>query len=285
MNSVALAKWYLSLAPASAPTCWRSPAPLERARMEYEDELAGGFLKWFPNLDVRNKDVFDLGCGHGGRTVRYVELGARWATGLEVSDSAVRESQEFARLRGVSNAEFVAGVGERLPFSDASFDIITSYDVFEHVCDLRQTLLECLRVLRPKGKLYAVFPPFYHPTGAHLEGWLSRMPCPNVFFSSQSLIRAGYEMLDERKDTYRPHPLRPTDKLWSLNGATIRSTRELLASLGCTYDLCLAPMFSVMNSLWEPWKMKYYAWVVHPLHHVPFLNEVFTHRMVLAISR
>jgi SAM-dependent methyltransferase len=284
MNNFAIAKWYLSLAPAFAPTYWCSPEPLERARMEYEDELAGGFLKWFPNLDLQNKDVFDIGCGYGGRTVRYAESGARWVTGLEVSDSAVAESREFARSRGASNTNFVAGTGESLPFSDASFDIITSYDVFEHVCDLRQTLLQCLRVLRPTGKLYAVFPPFYHPTGAHLEGWLSRMPCPNVFFSPQTLIRAGYEMLDERKDAYRPNPLRPLDKLWSLNGATVRSTRKLLASLGCTYDLRLAPIFSHLNSLWRPWRMKYYAWAFAPVRHIPLLNEVFTHRMVLTVG-
>ena len=251
--------------------------------MEYEEELAGGFLKWFPNLDVRNKDVFDIGCGHGGRTVRYAELGARVVTGLDVFDKCVRDAQDFARSRGASNVKFVLGAGEFLPFPSASFDIITSYDVFEHVCDLRQTLSECLRVLRPTGKLYAIFPPFYHPNGAHFDSWLSRMPCPNVLFPPQTLIQAGYELLQERNDVYLPNRLRPSDKLWGLNGSTVCRTRKLLASIGCTYDLRLAPIFSRMNSRWGPWKMKYYAWAFAPLRYFPFLNEVFTHRMILTI--
>jgi hypothetical protein len=38
-----LATWYLSLAPSFPPSYCRNPKPLERARMEYEDEVAGGF--------------------------------------------------------------------------------------------------------------------------------------------------------------------------------------------------------------------------------------------------
>jgi len=285
IDSVVLAKWYLSLAPASAPAYWRRPEPLECARMEYEDELHGGFLKWFPDLDLRDKDVFDIGCGNGGRAVHYAELNARSVTGLEVSEKAVNEAREFAGSRCAVRVRFVLGAGESLPFANSSFDVITSYDVFEHVCDLRQTLSECLRVLRPAGKLYAVFPPFYHPNGAHLDSWLSRMPCPNVFFSAHALIDAGHALLEERNDAYRPNPLRPSDKLWNLNGSTISGTRTTLASLGCTYDLHLAPIFSRMNSLWEPWRMKYYAWVLAPLRYLPLVNEVFTHRMVLTVSK
>jgi hypothetical protein len=47
-----LATWYLSLAPSFPPSYRRNPKPLERARMEYEDEVAGGFLKWFPRLSL-----------------------------------------------------------------------------------------------------------------------------------------------------------------------------------------------------------------------------------------
>jgi len=285
INSVSCAKWYLSLAPSSAPVYWRTPKHLERARMEYEDELHGGFRKWFHNPSLQDKDVFDIGCGYGGRTVRYAELGARSVTGLEVSERLVAEAREFARVRNVTNVRFVTGAGEFLPFSNSSFDIITSYDVFEHVCDLRQTLSECLRVLRPTGKLYAVFPPFYHPNGAHLDSWLSRMPCPNVLFTTQVLVQAGYELLKERNDIFRPNALRPSDKLWNLNGTTVAGTRKLLASLKCDYNLVLAPIFSRMNSLWEPWRMKWYAWIVAPLRHIPTVNEVFTHRMVLTVGK
>ncbi len=45
-----LARWYLSLARASAPAYWLAPKPLERATMEYEDEVevvfSNGFLRF-----------------------------------------------------------------------------------------------------------------------------------------------------------------------------------------------------------------------------------------------
>lgn len=82
-----LATWYLSLAPASAPIHLLDPKPLERARMEYDDEVLGGFLKWFPSLSLSGRDVLDLGCGYGGRSVRYAELGARMC-GIEPAERA-----------------------------------------------------------------------------------------------------------------------------------------------------------------------------------------------------
>ena len=199
-TSVFLAKKYLSLAAVTAPTYWTESVPLVQAQMEYEDECAHSFLEWFPEETFAGKDVFDIGCGFGGRPIRFLEQGAHRVTGLEIVEKPINEAKEFAARKGFTNAEFVVGFGERLPFPDASFDLITSNDVFEHVADLRQTLLECLRVLRPGGRLRAIFPPFYHPTGSHLDAWVSKMPWPNVLFSCETLVRAVPEILRERGD-------------------------------------------------------------------------------------
>lgn len=49
----------------------------------------------------------------------------------------------------------------RLSFSDAAFDFILSFDVFEHVPDYRAAFRECLRCLKPRGALvFSV--PFSH---------------------------------------------------------------------------------------------------------------------------
>ena len=58
-----LATWYLSLARRSAPAYWRTAKPLERATMEYEDEVGGGFLKWFPSLSLAGKDFLISAAG------------------------------------------------------------------------------------------------------------------------------------------------------------------------------------------------------------------------------
>jgi SAM-dependent methyltransferase len=279
-----LASWYLSLAPSHPPSHLLVSKPLQRARMEYEDEVAGGFLKWFPSLSLAGKDVLDLGCGYGGRSVRYAELGARSITGIEPVERHCSEAREFALSHNVA-ATFVFGFGESLPLPNDSFDCVLSYDVFEHVCDVRETLKECLRVLRSGGSLYAVFPPFHHPTGSHFDDWLSKMPWPNVLFPCHVLVKAGTNIISRRAGDYRPNPLRSTDKLWGLNGITIGKLRQIVNGLDADFSISLAPLFSPLNGKWESWRMKYYAPIFAPLRHVPILQECFTHRIVLTMTK
>jgi SAM-dependent methyltransferase len=279
-----LASWYLSIAPSFAPSYWREPKPLERARMEYDDEVAGGFLNWFPSLSLTGKDVLDLGCGYGGRSVRYAELGVRSLTGVEPAARQCTEAREFAASRGIT-ATFVTGSGESLPLPVAGFDCILSYDVLEHVCDVGQTLKECLRVLRVGGSLYAIFPPFHHPTGCHFESWLSKMPWSNVFFPCRALLKAGTDVISRRADDYRPGQLRPTDKLWGLNGITIRKLRQITKAVDADFAIEHAPLFSSKNRKWKSWHMKYYAPLLAPLRHIPILQECFTHRIVMTMTK
>lgn len=151
---VAVAKAYLKLAPAFPPKRWTAPQPLERAQIEYDDEVAGGFLKWFPGVNVRGLSIFDIGSGYGGRPARYRELGARKVTGVEVLSEMVEESRAFAESKGLTGMEFHVAEEERLPFGDESFDLIASYDVFGHVHEVDKALDECMRVLRPGGGGY-----------------------------------------------------------------------------------------------------------------------------------
>ena len=268
-----LANWYLSIAPSFAPSYWREAKPLERAQMEYEDEVAGGFLKWFPSLSLAGKDVLDLGCGYGGRSVRYAELGARSLTGIEPEDPQCSEARRFAASHNVT-ATFVTGFAESLPLPADCFDCVLSYDVMEHVCDVGKTLEECLRVLRAGGSLYAIFPPFHHPTGSHFESWLSKMPWPNVLFPCRALVKAGTDIISRRADSYRPNPLRPTDRLWGLNGITIRKLRRITSNLDADFSIGLAPLFSSQNSKWDSWHMKYYAPLFAPLRYVLSCKKV-----------
>lgn len=46
----------------------------------------------------------------------------------------------------------------RLSFPDASFDVVITSEVLEHIPDWRAALAECARVLRPGGRAYMTFP-------------------------------------------------------------------------------------------------------------------------------
>lgn len=92
----------------------------------------------------------DVGCGSGGNTETLRDLG--WAM------TAVEFSPAGARLTATRGLDVVRGDGRRLPFADASFDLVMSTDVWEHVDDDAAMAREAFRVLRPGGRLLVAVP-------------------------------------------------------------------------------------------------------------------------------
>ena len=85
---------------------FKDPSP--RPSVEYEDEVHNPFGRWFatgPKM-FAERDVLDLGCGFGGRAVRFSEIGARRVTGIEISEKLVSRAAEFAHSRRVDNVKF-----------------------------------------------------------------------------------------------------------------------------------------------------------------------------------
>lgn len=54
----------------------------------------------------------------------------------------------------------IGAVGEKLPFADHSFDLVTTFQTLEHVADVSLCIAEMLRVLRPGGVLYLRAPDY-----------------------------------------------------------------------------------------------------------------------------
>lgn len=96
---------------------------------------------------ANNLRVLDLGCNNGYGTASLAER-AKQVIGVDVSPVAI----ETARSEhAAQNIEYQLVDGERLPFDDASFDLVTSFQVIEHVDDVLAYLNEILRVLREGG--------------------------------------------------------------------------------------------------------------------------------------
>ncbi|MEZ0580897.1 class I SAM-dependent methyltransferase [Nocardioides sp. MH1] len=94
--------------------------------------------------------ALDVGCGGGGNTAVLRDLG--WSvTGLEHSPAGAAA----AASRGL---DVVRGDATRLPFADASLDLVMSTDVWEHIEDDRLVAGEAARVLRPGGRLLVAVP-------------------------------------------------------------------------------------------------------------------------------
>src|SRR4051812_17298644 len=124
-----------------------------RASSEYQAEITGPPVHWYLGLDesmFAGRDVLDVGSGFGGRSVRFLEYGARSVVGVELDSDHTEEAATYARERGVEDrVTFRIGKGEELPAEDESFDLIVMFDVMEHVYDVGEVLNETFRVLRP----------------------------------------------------------------------------------------------------------------------------------------
>jgi ubiquinone/menaquinone biosynthesis C-methylase UbiE len=106
--------------------------------------------------------ILDMAAGCGTFVLYGLHLGCDvWGVEPEVW-----KQQYFAKKIAASGypasyrQRLISGWGEALPFPDAYFDLITTYQTLEHVHDVRQCLNEMLRVLKPGGFLYIRAPDY-----------------------------------------------------------------------------------------------------------------------------
>ncbi len=107
-------------------------------------------LKWFDRfVDWPGQTVLDVGCAGGFMAEAIDERGAQ-VTGIDPAGEAIAAASRHAEQTGRS-IRYDTGVGEALPYDDASFDTVVCVDVLEHVTSVPQTLSEIARVLKPGG--------------------------------------------------------------------------------------------------------------------------------------
>lgn len=112
--------------------------------------MVPGRLAYFDRFfDWQEQDVLDLGCAGGFMAEAITRKGAR-VTGIDPAARAIAAAQAHAEAGGLQ-IRYDTGVGEALPYDDASFDAVVCVDVLEHVEDLGQVVSEVSRVLRPGG--------------------------------------------------------------------------------------------------------------------------------------
>ncbi len=140
----------------------------------------------------RDSRILELGAGGG---FFASELDRRGFTNLSLSDftattlAALRERLPDARLVGAD--------GARLPFRDASFDVVISTDVIEHIPEVEAHIAEVARVLAHGGRYYVKTPnrplaeAFYRLRGMH-----------DAYFWHPSMFSAG-----ELREAFARHGL------------------------------------------------------------------------------
>ncbi|MCZ7569133.1 MAG: class I SAM-dependent methyltransferase [Ardenticatenaceae bacterium] len=122
---------------------WEVPNPLTRAILVHGLAKRWKLVaKWAPNRSGQRR-ILDVGCATG---VFLAAGSAEWAkVGVELSPKAAAFAREHFGLT------VYEGMLEETPLEAESFDVITMWDVLEHLHDPRRTLARVRHLLRPDG--------------------------------------------------------------------------------------------------------------------------------------
>ena len=101
--------------------------------------------------------VLDVGSGAGENGFHIRDV-ANY-TGLEYSSTAIEMAREFES----PTCRYLQGDAENMPFEDASFDVVLSTHVIEHLTNPQRVIDEMLRVLKPGGRLMIIGPAWEWP--------------------------------------------------------------------------------------------------------------------------
>lgn len=108
-------------------------------------------LPWMPTAG--DGTVLDIGCGDGLQTML---VGRRYGRtcGVDVNPQFIAIAREHARAFGSrANLEYFADPVERIGFPAGTFDLVLSVCVMEHIPNHEEVLAECLRILKPGGRI------------------------------------------------------------------------------------------------------------------------------------
>lgn len=178
--------------------------------------------------------VLDVATGTGSVAIELARsMEAPSIIGLDQSHPMIRRGVQRAASEGLSGRiRFVLGQGERLPFPDETFNVVTFSYLLRYVDRPAETLVEMARVVRPGGTMAGLE---FHVPGnpAWRAGWhlYTRVVMPAMGrLISRSWYRAGRFLGPSISGFYRRHPLEEQISMW--RDAGIEDVRAKVMSLG-----------------------------------------------------
>ena len=115
--------------------------------------------------------ILDVGCGAGWLS-NSLALHGYEITGVDSAASNLNIALKHDATRGV---KYLIAEPEKLPFPDASFDVVCAMEILEHVQDPHQIVKEASRTLKPGGLF------LFHTYNRNLLTYAFAIKCMNWF--------------------------------------------------------------------------------------------------------
>lgn len=101
-------------------------------------------------LEVKDKDVLEIGCGNGYGAYLLHSLGPKSYIGLDVMEEQI----EIARRKYPHFEFLVQDAADLGQFAPASKDVVVIFGVLHHIPEWRRVIDEIARVLKSGGSLF-----------------------------------------------------------------------------------------------------------------------------------
>jgi arsenite methyltransferase len=119
------------------------------------ESFAGVANPWELGRLDRGERVLDLGCGAGTDTLVAAQMVGPEGrvAGIDMTPEMLAKAHAATAELGATNVELLEAEAERLPFPDASFDVVISNGVIDLIPDKDAVFAEIYRVLAPGGRI------------------------------------------------------------------------------------------------------------------------------------
>jgi ubiquinone/menaquinone biosynthesis C-methylase UbiE len=139
---------------------------------------------------IKDKVIFDMGCGSGRYSIALALLGAQKVIGGDIDESSFKASREFCDENGIP-VSFEETNFLNLPFEEDTFDFVLCNGTIHHSASIFGGLSEIKRVLKKDGKafiyIYAAKGIFWE-TRAAMRKFFKRIP---LVYARQVLKNIG----------------------------------------------------------------------------------------------
>jgi SAM-dependent methyltransferase len=196
---------------------------------EWYAESTNRFLQRFEGrLDVRGKELLDVGCGTGDMAAILARDGAARVVGvdIQVADDELDQLRERYGAEIAAKVELVKTTGDLHELGDRQFDLVFSKEAMEHYDDPEGFVPLMAQRVNPGGSLVIGFGPLWKSfDGGHL-GYMTKVPWAHLLFPEDVI------MAERRRFRPDEQANRFEDIVGGLNKMTLERFESTMAATG-----------------------------------------------------